>query len=241
MKIAVISDIHGNMDAFSAVLEDIDRIGADAFVCLGDSIGYGPEPEQVVSKIRELNIPSILGNHELALTNRENLKWFNPAAQKSLIKTFEMLSEASINYICGLKTCIVSNNLRFVHGFPPDSITTYLFQISNAKLKKAFENLKEKICFIGHTHELEIASFDGNTVTRSPLKKGVMFLFDEKKYIINAGSVGQPRDGSNHAKYLIWDTSSYLIDVRFVPYDVAATIKKIRQAGLPEAHARRLL
>lgn len=240
MKIAVISDIHANLEAFVQVLADIDRSNVDEVVSLGDNIGYGPEPDKVVQLIRERKIPSVMGNHEMVVTDRAHLEWFNPTARKSLQDTIALLSNESIDYICGMKNCIVSETYRFVHGFPPDSPTTYLFQVPEEKLRQTFRQMKEKICFIGHTHELEIIGFDGQTLTRSPMHKGITFLYDEKQYIINIGSVGQPRDGNNNAKYLIWDTLNYHVEVRFVPYDIAAVVNKILEAGLPKSHADRL-
>jgi len=240
MKIAVISDIHANLEAFIQVLADIDRSNVDEIVSLGDNIGYGPEPDKVVQLIRERKIPSVMGNHEMVVTDRAHLEWFNPTARKSLQDTIALLSNESIDYICKMKNCIVSETYRFVHGFPPDSPTTYLFQVPEEKLRQTFKQMKEKICFIGHTHELEIIGFDGQTITRSPMHKGITFLYDEKQYIINIGSVGQPRDGNNNAKYVIWDTLNYHVEVRFVPYDIAAVVNKILEAGLPKTHADRL-
>jgi len=240
MKIAVISDIHANMEAFREVLADIERAKVDAIISLGDNIGYGPEPDEVVRLIQEKNIPSVMGNHEMVVTDRGHLEWFNPVARESLQTTVALLSNDSIDYICSLKTSRVYDDYRFVHGFPPDSPTTYLFQVPDESLVHAFEEMKEKICFVGHTHELGIVGFDGEGISHSPMHKGITFLYDEKKYIINIGSVGQPRDGDNNAKYVIWDTLNYHIELRFVPYDIATVVSKIQAAGLPETHAKRL-
>jgi len=240
MRIAVISDIHGNLEAFGEVLADIDRYNVSNIISLGDNIGYGPEPNEVIRTIREHNIPSVMGNHEMVVTDRAHLEWFNPVARKSLQKTISLLSNESINFICRMKFFKIFNGYRFVHGFPPDSATTYLFQISEEKLRDTFEEMREKICFVGHTHELEIIGFDGKTITRTPMHRGITFLHDQKQYIINIGSVGQPRDGDNNAKYVIWDTSNYHIEVRFVPYDIGKVVTKILDLGLPKAHADRL-
>jgi predicted phosphodiesterase len=240
LKIAVISDIHGNLDAFKAVLADIDKFNIEAIVSLGDNIGYGPEPNEVIRLILERNIPSVMGNHELVVVNREHLEWFNPVARKSLQKTISVLSDDSLRYISGLKPCKATNEYRFVHGFPPDSPTTYLSHVPDGKIRYAFEQMKEKLCFVGHTHEMEIIGFDGKDFTRTPMHKGITFLYDQKKYIINIGSVGQPRDGNNNAKYVIWDTLNYHVEVRYVPYDIASVVDKILKAGLPKSHANRL-
>jgi predicted phosphodiesterase len=241
MRMAVISDIHGNLEALEQVLTDIEGSDIDRMVCLGDSIGYGPEPEEVVAMIHDRHIPSILGNHELAVIDQDLLTWFNPLARRSLLKTIEMLSEKTINFISKLKPFMIADGYRFVHGYPPDSATTYLFQIAEDELRQTFERMEEKICFVGHTHRLEIIGFNGKSITRSPLIQNIVHLTSTHRYIINIGSVGQPRDGDNHAKYIILDTEKNSIEVKFIPYDIASVVNKIMEAGLPTEHAVRLL
>jgi len=240
MRIAVISDIHGNLEAFLEVLADIDQSGVDEIICLGDMIGYGPNPEEVVQKVRALQIPTIMGNHELTVSNKRALKWFNPVAKTSLEKTKEFLSKASIQYIHELPSSIVSHGCRFVHGFPPDSVRTYVFQISEEALFDTFIEMNEKICFIGHTHMLKLIRFDGDSVIEKPLKKGVTKIDADKRYILNIGSVGQPRDGNNNAKYVIWDTDKNRLELKYIPYDAESVAERIIAKGLPEVHARRL-
>jgi predicted phosphodiesterase len=241
MRVAIISDIHGNLDAFGQVLNDIDASGIDTVVCLGDNVGYGPEPEQVIRQVRARKIPCVMGNHERAVSDRAHLNWFNPSARISLQKTITMLSEESINYINGMKSSLVVYQSRFVHGFPPDSTDIYLFQVPDHTLNQTFKEMKERLCFVGHTHELKLIGFDGKVSRRIPLKKEIVTHLDkDRKYIINVGSVGQPRDGNNNAKYVIWNTSEDSLEVRFVPYDIAAVVGKILAAGLPKVHADRL-
>ena len=129
MKIAVISDIHGNMEALREVFDDIEKSEVDSIICLGDMVGYGPEPEAVVQWIISHNIPTIMGNHELAVIDPTYLEWFNPAARQSILTIIPWLSEESMAFISGLETSMTLHSGRFVHGFPPDSIITYLFQI----------------------------------------------------------------------------------------------------------------
>jgi diadenosine tetraphosphatase ApaH/serine/threonine PP2A family protein phosphatase len=101
--------------------------------------------------------------------------------------------------------------------------------------------MEERLCFIGHTHDLGIIDYDGKEIEYWRLDKGLLQLDTDRRYIINCGSVGQPRDGNNNAKYVIWDADDDTIEVRFIPYDVHSVVKKIREAGLPEANALRLL
>lgn len=240
MKIAVISDIHGNMDAFEQVLADIDKTGIETVISLGDNIGYGPEPEQVVLRILDRGIPSVMGNHEWAIADRAHLNWFNPVAKISLTRTRQMLSETAVNFLCGLERSMIRHKCRFVHGFPPHSLNNYLFQVSDHDIRNVLKDLSEKICFVGHTHDLEIIGYDGETVYHASFREGITALNRNHHYIINIGSVGQPRDGNNNAKYVVWDDLDYTLDLKYVPYDIAATVEKIHKAGLPETHAARL-
>jgi predicted phosphodiesterase len=240
MRFAIISDIHGNFDAFQAVMADIDTSKVDRIISLGDNIGYGPESDRVVQEVIARGISSIQGNHELAVKDEEYLNWFNPVARKSLIKTLDLLCESSLEFVTGLKPYLVVDNCRYVHGFPPDSPLIYMFQPSENRKKQVFKMLPERLCFIGHTHTLEMIGFDGKKLEYSDLPEGITELEGLKKYIINIGSVGQPRDTNSDAKYVIWDSTAGTIDVRFIPYDIAAVVKKIKEAGLPEEHAERL-
>jgi predicted phosphodiesterase len=240
MRIAIISDIHGNFEAFQQVLKDIEKSSIDAVISLGDNIGYGPEPDRVIRLIQDRHIPTVLGNHELAVNDNEYLHWFNPMARKSLIMTRNLLSEPSLEFISTLPPSFTAHDCRFVHGFPPESVLIYVFQVSDRHKKQAFKNMAERLCFIGHTHTLEIIGYDGDRLEWNVLPEGLNRLSAQYKYIINAGSVGQPRDGSNESKYIIWDSCEDTIDVRFIAYDIAAVVKKIQTAGLPEEHAHRL-
>jgi predicted phosphodiesterase len=240
MRIAFISDIHANMEAFTQVLADIDKSDIDAVYCLGDIVGYGPEPNQVVELIYDRNIPTVIGNHEMAVIDPEYLRSFNPFARDSLRKTIRLLSKDAIKFIRNLKPFIVVHDCRLVHGFPPDSPVTYLTHVSEKEIHQAFNQIEERFCYSGHTHELEIIAFDNRSITRTLLSSGTTCLYGENRYMISIGSVGQPRDGNNNAKYVIWDTSADIIDVRFIPYDISAVVDKIIAAGLPRTHARRL-
>ena len=240
MRLAVISDIHGNCDALNEVLIDIDRSKIDATVSLGDNIGYGAEPNQVIRRLRQRSIPSVMGNHELAVVHKQHLSWFNPIARASLLKTIELLSEESWQFISGLQTHLVRYGCRFVHGFPPDSPTLYRFEISSDEKRRTIESLPEKICFIGHTHDLNLLSYDGSQLIRQPLECGITALAGDCRHIISCGSVGQPRDGNNNAKYVIFDDVEGTIEVRCLSYDIAAAAEKIIAAGLPKVHADRL-
>jgi predicted phosphodiesterase len=240
MRTAIVSDIHSNLEAFQEVLADIARSHVDSIVSLGDNIGYGPNPEEVLRLIGMSNIPSVLGNHELGIVDPTYFPWFNKSAWRSLEINRELLSPLSLSYIRTLGPAFTMGECLFVHGFPPDSITTYLFQVSDIKLKAIFPSIAQELCFVGHTHDLELVFFDGQNVRRARLPEGEIHLREGNKYLINAGSVGQPRDRDSRAKYLIWDGESRCLEVRFLSYDVAKTVKKILALGLPRINADRL-
>jgi predicted phosphodiesterase len=240
MRTAIVSDIHSNLEAFQEVLADIDRSHVDSIVSLGDNIGYGPDPEEVLELLRVSNIPSVMGNHELGIVDPTYRSWFNKSAWRSLEINRELLSPLSLSYIRTLGAAFAMGECLFVHGFPPDSITTYLFQVSDIKLKAIFPSIDQELCFVGHTHDLELVLFDGQNVRRARLPEGEIHLREGHKYLISAGSVGQPRDRDHRSKYLIWDNESRILEVRFLSYDVAKTVKKILALGLPGINADRL-
>ncbi len=240
MRIAIVSDIHGNLEAFQEVLRDMEQARVDRIVSLGDNIGYGPDPEQVLLLVHGNGIQSILGNHELGLLEPSTLGWFNASARRSLLLTGELLSNWGREFIATMKPTIELPTALCVHGFPPDSITTYLFQVSEPQLMRHFAGSPHQITFVGHTHELGMIACRGECIDCLPLTEGLTHLKEGHKFIVNAGSVGQPRDGDSRAKYLIYDDTACSVEVRFVPYDIEKTVRKILDLGFPSINAHRL-
>jgi predicted phosphodiesterase len=240
MRLAVISDIHGNLEAFREILTDIDSSQIDQVVCLGDNIGYGPEPETVVTLLRERRIPSVMGNHELGIVDPSTFHWFNSNAQASLLLTRKLISNDTLAFLTGLPATLVLEDCLGVHGYPPDSVTRYLFDVAEEELSALLKNLTQRLVFVGHTHDLELIIWDGLELVRRELGPGVSPLQPTQRCLVNVGSVGQPRDGNNNAKYVIWDNVENLLDVRFVSYDIAKTADKIIRLGFPRFYATRL-
>lgn len=240
MKVAILSDIHGNLEALEAVSADIEERGVDRVICLGDNIGYGPDPEEVVRHIRSRGYESILGNHEFALFDRRARSWMNFQAEENNIVTQQLLSEESLTYCCTLPKVLTFDGGYFVHGFPPASVFRYLNRQSDDRLAALLATAPFSLLFLGHTHRLQLVRMENGAIVRQALGQGHLILQVGEKYIINAGSVGQPRDGDNRAKYLLWDRAAATIDVRFVPYDYLATMHKIKARGFPETYAVRL-
>jgi len=180
---------------------------------------------------------SVLGNHELALLDEDYLKTFNPYAKKALIINKKRLSGAALQYISTLQSNLVRYNCRFVHGLPPDIVASYIFNASDQKLINIMRRLKQKITFVGHTHKLGIYELN-----KERLKKICkVFLAKDRRYIINTGSVGQPRDNNIAAKYIIWDSAENTIEPRFVSYDYYRAVKKMKKAGIPKRYAEQLV
>lgn len=247
-RIAVLSDIHGNLEALQSVLADLDAQNATQIVNLGDMVGYGPEPDACVKLLRERGTLSILGNHEHGLLEAQARGWFNPQARKALDRTRALLSDDALMYFRTLaRTCEVAGAL-FVHGCPPGLVSKYLYELDDDALREAFGLYANRLCFAGHTHELKRISLvglsAGGKLERKTLGKGVVSLDPAARHIINAGAVGQPRDGDNKAKYLLWEPGGAgapdRLEVRFVAYDIAKTAAAIIEKGLPAVYADRL-
>lgn len=235
-KIAIISDIHANYDALKAVFEDMEQQDVSDAVSLGDNIGYGPEPNQVVNALKIKSIPSVLGNHELGILKPEIKKWFNPYAREALDITEKILTKNSISIISQYPDTLKKNNILFVHGAPPDKILTYIFEFSPLGLKNLFTTFNENLCFTGHTHKLGIIELDCENIIKSNLLE-LTNIDKTKRYIISSGSVGQPRDGDKRAKYLIFHKKTLHIQLRSVKYDRNSVKKKIINLGLPHVFA----
>ena len=240
MRVAVLSDIHANLEALQAVLRSLLEYPADSVITLGDVIGYGPDPEAVVHLLQEKNIPSVQGNHEQALISGRKLGWFNSPARRSINITRKLLSPRTLDMIGNWPMVIENDSFLAVHGCPPDDAFTYLFEYAEDELPELFQQFTQPVCFVGHTHMLHVAIYDGRRATLRESRPGQVALNPLQRHIINPGSVGQPRDGTNTAKYAVWDTRQSLLEFRAVPYDVETTIAKVQALGFPELNVRRL-
>lgn len=241
MRLAFISDIHANLQAFQAVLTDIEKRRAAETYSLGDNIGYGPQPEEVTRLLRTRNILSILGNHEYALLSPNYYKSLNPSARKSISITRELVSGDTLDFIASLPPYRIVHGCRCVHGCPPSSAIRYLYSPSDERLRRLLHFFPETLCFFGHTHILALYAMDSDGTTENRRLKQEKLVFGEKRRaIINIGSVGQPRDGDYNAKYLLYDSEEHSAEIRYVPYDATETKERILALGFPEFNATRL-
>lgn len=234
------SDIHGNLEAFRAVLGDIDTLGIERIVNLGDIVGYGPDPQSCADLVRERGIATVMGNHEQGLINQMYLSRFNPVARDMLLKTRALLDDETVQWLITRPKSLSLDNMRFVHGAPPDLVGEYLWKYSEryGDLMHAFP---EHVCFVGHTHELRHIVLDRDTSSCHKLCAGTVTLTADAKHIVNAGAVGQPRGNGPDAKYVLYDPASGELEIRFLPYDTQTTAEKIRRAGFHPGLADRIL
>lgn len=241
MRIAVISDIHANQAAFKAVWSDLRNQGIEHVISLGDQVGYGAEPAEVVDLLASLGVACLAGNHEAGLTGRAPLERFNPLAQKSLELTHKLLGPAALAALAGLPFSLTREGARFAHGFPPDSAFVYLTEVTNAQVRQALEGMEERLCFVGHTHRLELVELRHGKVRRWTPEEGVFQLDKNARLIVNVGAVGQPRGQGPAAGYVIWDTRDQALEVRRVGYDHQAAAARIIEQGMPPLYARLVL
>lgn len=240
MRYAVFSDIHSNLEAYEAVLADCSKEKLDKYFCGGDIVGYGADPHACIAKTRGLNTVTVAGNHDWAAAGLTDLNNFNPNAKAAVLWTAQALDKEEKGYLKGLKV-LHRDDFTMVHGSPnrPEDFE-YIFGLNHAY--SAFLRMREEdahICFVGHTHAAGIFVEDQKgyiTYDSWPEAR----LEDNRRYIINTGSVGQPRDSDPRAAYCMYDTIAKVVHIKRVKYDVEAAQQKIIKAGLPRILAERL-
>lgn len=242
MKIGIVADVHSNLAALTAVLEDAG--GVDAWWSLGDVVGYGPQPVQCLDLLDELGCASVAGNHDLASAGLLGLERFNAAARTSNEWTRRMLSEERARSLGGgpEKLAALDGSVLLVHGSPRDPVWEYVN--SEGAASRNFAAFDERICFNGHSHVPAVfrrLASGGRVVERVEAgESGEVPLADGSRFMVNAGSVGQPRDGDPRSCYLLFEPDRSLVRIRRVEYDIAATQRLIEAAGLDARLAARL-
>lgn len=239
MRILVISDLHANYNALEAVLKDAGQ--AEETWCLGDLVGYGPDPNAVVEQVRELtHLTCILGNHDVAVIGRMPFESFNGDARRSLIWTEKVLTADNMDFMRSLpQNAKVRGEVTLAHGSPRDPVWEYVLNTLSARLN--FEHFDTPFCFVGHSHIQSIFQLNEDTdrVTLQIPKLGHVLEL-KPRMILNPGSVGQPRDRDPRAAYAIYDSQQRTWEICRVDYNVPDVQQRIREAGLPEKHAVRL-
>ncbi len=238
MRILVISDVHANLTALDTVLEDAGEV--DGVWCLGDLVGYGPDPNECVERIRELpNLICLMGNHDAAAIGQIEISTFNPEARYSIEWMIGVLDAENFNYLKGLPTRLVKDQVTLAHGSPRAPIYEYL--LDNYLATQNFDHFSTPYCFVGHTHlPAHFYYPNGQALAQLIIPKPNAGFRLRPRAIINPGSVGQPRDRDPRASYAIYDTESETWDYRRIPYDISDVQNRMRAAGLPERHILRL-
>jgi len=237
MRYLIISDVHSNLAAFEAVLDDAGPF--DKVWCLGDMVGYGPDPNECVERLRDLPHICVAGNHDWAALGKLDMEDFNPDAERACLWTREQLSPLNLEYLETLPRSLVEEGFTLVHGSPRHPIWEYILYPSIAQAN--FECFDTRFCFVGHTHVPVIYRHHPENPNRAcdvliPSLNDPLIL-GEDRLIINPGGVGQPRDGDPRASYAILDSdrkrSDLTLEYRRIPYPIEITQARMMERGLP--------
>ena len=237
MRYAILADIHSNLAAFKAVLQDIDgRGGADELWCLGDIVGYGPDPSECIALLRQYNHLCVAGNHDWAAIGKVDISDFNPDAAEACRWTARKLSPEDVRYLENLPLTLSRDDFTIAHGSPREPIWEYVLSTQSARAN--FQFFETRFCLIGHSHvPLVFESVGGHCVL---MELDAELRLGENRLIINPGGVGQPRDGDPRAAYAIYDQGAATIYHYRIPYDIEATQERMVKHGLPIFLAARL-
>jgi diadenosine tetraphosphatase ApaH/serine/threonine PP2A family protein phosphatase len=239
VRAAIVSDIHGNRHAFEAVLGAARDAGADEIWCLGDLVGYGAEPDACVELARAGLAICLAGNHDLAVTGDLGIEEFSHGAAVSARWTRDVIAEDNLAYLKALRPSGVEGEWGLYHASPRDPIWEYV--LSELLADRCLDAADQRVCFIGHSHVALAFVRDSGGRTAGALREpGNTADLRDREWLLNPGSVGQPRDGDPRAAWLLLDTETGFGEWRRTPYDVAGAQAAIRAAGLPESLADRL-
>jgi len=236
MKYAIIADIHANLEALQVVLEDSKSQKCTHYVCLGDVVGYNANPKECLDIIRGMGMPCVKGNHDEYCSTETNLEGFNPHAAEAIQWTRHQLTEEDRQWLKDLKYIRLAGSFQIVHAtLDGPQRWGYVFDKLAAAASFTYQNTA--VCFFGHTHVpvafIRDSMVRGGTYSKFKIEPG-------RKYFINVGSVGQPRDGNPKAAYVIYDMDEGSVELRRLDYDITAAQAKIMAAGLPPRLAERL-
>jgi diadenosine tetraphosphatase ApaH/serine/threonine PP2A family protein phosphatase len=235
MLYAIISDLHANFEAVTACFQEIERIKPDRIICLGDLVDYCAQPNEVIDLTKEKCDVVVIGNHDEAQFNYAMIERYTENAWISSVHTRKVIDPEHIDYFRSLKYTHSENNILFVHSSPlrPE---TYRYMLNAESADANFESFDESICFIGHSHRPVLFESSERGVIHSAQGK----LHPQNRYIINIGSVGQPRDGNPELSFGLFDSDRYEYSNIRVKYDIASASAKIEKEGLPLQLAQRL-
>lgn len=237
MRYGIFSDVHSNLEAFKAVIGAYQTEHIDRYLCIGDIVGYAANPLECIQLIKGLNAGIVAGNHDWGSSGKFDLEYFNPSAKEALVWTSSILGKAEKDFLSGLPLVHEEENFVLAHG-SMDNPQEFHYLNNHEAAFADFAVLKKQICFIGHTHRPGVfVELDDNLFYKA---LGILELEGRKRYLVNVGSVGQPRDRDPRAAYVIYDTDQKAVELKRIAYDISAVQDKILNAGLPDFFASRL-
>jgi len=238
MKIAILSDIHSNLEALEAVEKEIGGLGVDAIYFIGDVVGYGPDPNACTKWVMENADLAVMGNHDIAALGKIDIESFNPNAKRAIIWNALQLENWAMDYLATLPMVISRDDVTIVHANPQDPESwNYIFSLWDAEMN--FSHFESTFCFVGHSHQPVIVVMEGSGQV-SVLPDSSFKADEGTRYLINVGSVGQPRDGNPEACFGLLDTETMEFSILRSPYEFRMTQEKMLDAGLPGPLADRL-
>jgi predicted phosphodiesterase len=238
MRVAVVSDIHGNYHALKAVLAELADEGPDEIWCLGDVVGYGPEPNRCCAAIREQASLCLAGNHDLAVIGSLSVEDFNGDAAAAVRWTQKVLSDEARQFLEPLMPAATRNGVALFHGSPVDPVWDYV--LSEDAARTSLNLVSAPIVMVGHSHVTLSISYDGVNLGGGLARGGDEIDLNASRWLLNPGSVGQPRGGDPRAAWLMLDFAAGSASFRRTEYPIALTQAEIRASGLPDALAQRL-
>ena len=238
MRVGIFSDVHANFEALEIVLKAIEYEGVDKTICVGDLVGYGPDPNQCVEKVMEMADIVVAGNHDYAACGMLSTEYFNEYARMAIDWTSRVLDTKFIDILSNLPLTVTEDGITIVHA-TPEAPSGWHYILDVADAHKSFKALKNSLCFVGHSHipVAFVQDQNGRISIRNPSEVEIKM---GEKYIINVGSVGQPRDGDPRTTYGILDTDKKKFWLKRLPYPVEEVQKKMREEHLPPYLINRL-
>ena len=238
MQIAVLTDIHSNLPALEAVLEAIEQAGLERRWCLGDVVGYGAQPDDCAALTAEHCELSLVGNHDLAVTGEIDTEVFSASAAAAVEWTRENCAETTMEFLKGLEPKATDKEVGLYHASPRDPVWEYVLAVDQAR--ECMEEQSGRVSLIGHSHVALYFSDSGDDGDGGQAPEGHEIDLSEGRWLLNPGSVGQPRDGDPRAAWLHLDTEQWKATYHRVEYDIDRAADAIREAGLPDLLADRL-
>jgi predicted phosphodiesterase len=239
MKVAVISDIHANRQAFEATLEAVAASDAAELWCLGDLVGYGADPDACVELAREHAAVCLAGNHDLAVTGEIPLDEFSRGASLAAQWTREVIATQNLEFLAGLRPQGEEDAVGLYHASPRDPVWEYVLSALLAEL--CLDRQSHRVCLVGHSHvALSFVRHEGQLATGEPRREGTRLDLGSGEWLLNPGSVGQPRDGDPRASWLLLDLDEESASFERTDYDISGAAAAIRAARLPDSLAERL-